>query len=87
MFYVRTYPRKGCVTAELKTGVGGGNLGKKKTPSAQKETPSEGPIWAICTKSGQKCTRIGGKKIHHTGILDNKLCIDTYYCIGQRLEL
>ena len=25
------------------------------------------PIWAICTKSGQKCSRIGQKKYYHLG--------------------
>ena len=23
------------------------------------------PIWVICTKSGQKCSRVGGKKFNH----------------------
>ena len=41
--------------AEQRTGVGGGDLGKM--------TPYLGKmrwIWAVCTISGQKCSRIGG---------------------------
>ena len=36
MFRVRTYPPKGSVTAELRTGVGGGH--ENETPSGQNET-------------------------------------------------
>ena len=25
------------------------------------------PIWAICTKNGPKCSRIGGEKFNHVG--------------------
>ena len=31
VFCVRTYPRKGCVMAELRTGVGGGILGEMRS--------------------------------------------------------
>ena len=64
LFLVCTYPRKGFVTAEWRTGVGGGILGKK----CRKMRPHLGKmryIWANCTKSGQKCSRIGQKKFNH----------------------
>ena len=60
VFLVHTYLRKGFVTAEERTGVGGGILGKMR--------PHLGtirPIWANCTKSGQTCSRIGQKKFNH----------------------
>ena len=56
VFCVRTYPRKECVTAEERTGVGGGIVGKMR-PYLGKARP----IWAICTKSWQTCSRIGGE--------------------------
>ena len=41
------------------------------------------PIWAICTKSGQKCSRIGQKKFNHglngcqeQGLLNSSLAVD-----------
>ena len=46
---------KVCVTAEQRIGVGGGILGKMR-PCLSKMRP----IWAICMKNGQKCSRIGG---------------------------
>ena len=60
VFYVCTYPRMGCVTAEQRTGVGGGILGKRRPHLGKMR-----PIWAICTKSGQKCSRIGAKWFNH----------------------
>ena len=57
VFCVRTYPSTGCVTAEKGTGVRGAILGKMR-PYVSKMRA----IWAICTKSCQKCAKIGGEK-------------------------
>ena len=51
------------VTAELKTGVADGNL----RPHLGKKKKKRRPIWAVCTKSGQNCSRIGPKKFNHAG--------------------
>ena len=44
------------MTAEYRTGVGSGILGKVRPHLGKRR-----PTWAICTKSGQKCSRIGRK--------------------------
>ena len=44
--------RKSFVTAEQRSGFCSGILGKMRP----------GPIWTMCTKSGQKCSSIGNKK-------------------------
>ena len=57
VFCVLTYPQKGSVQ-------GLGNLGwysGQMRPHPGKMRP----IWAICMKSGQKCSRIGGKNFNH----------------------
>ena len=55
MFCVHIYPHHWCVMAEQRTGVGGGILGKMRPHLGKKRR-----IWAICTKSGQKCSRFWG---------------------------
>ena len=74
VFCVRTYRyyrRKGFVTAESRTGVGGGILGKMRPMR---------PIWAICTKSGQNCPRIGGGEFNH--MLQDISILPLLRCIG-----
>ena len=54
-FFVYVHiPKRKFVTAEQRTWVGGGILGKM-SPYLEKMRS----IWAICSKSGQKCSRIG----------------------------
>ena len=55
VFCLCTYPRKGCKNRGCWwcSGKIRPHLGKTR------------PIWAVCTKSGQKCPRIGGKKFNH----------------------
>ena len=62
VFCVRTYPRKGCVTAEQRTRIGNGILGKMRLHLGKMRLHlcKMRPIWAIWTKSGQKCCKIGG---------------------------
>ena len=63
VFCVCTFPRKGFVTALAEQGlvVVTGVLGKLRPHQGKMR-----PIWAICMKSGQKCSRIGQKKkIYH----------------------
>ena len=69
VFCLRTYPRTEVVAAELRTG---GILGKMR-PHVGKMRP----IWAICMKSGQKCSRIGTKKFNHEikGSQDAQPCL------------
>ena len=58
VFCVRTYPRKGCVMVEQRTGVAGGFLGKMR-PHLGKMRPH----LAKSYESGQKCSSIGKKDI------------------------
>ena len=51
------------MTTELKTGFGGSILGKLRPYLGKMRS-----IWAICTKSGQKNSRIGRKKFNHVKV-------------------
>ena len=60
VFCVHTYPREGCVTAESRTGVCDGILGKMRLHLGKMR-----PFWAISRKIGQKCCRIGKEEFNH----------------------
>ena len=68
LFYVRTYPRKGC-DCGVKNRGWGWKSGQKIPHQGKKR-----PIRAICAKSGQKCSRIGPKKIHNAKLARDHIC-------------
>ena len=60
-------PEKGVCGSGVKNRGWGWYSGQSKTPSGKNETPScQWPWqWPIYMKSGQKCSRIGGKEFNH----------------------